>query len=78
MIIAARFGSIEVVKSLIEAGASLEIQNQEGDTALHIAIKNGRTEIAKLLIAAEAPLEIQNKYGNTPLIFAASISTEIT
>jgi uncharacterized protein len=79
LIIAAGVGSIEIAKSLIEAGASLEIQNQLGDTALHDATRNGRTDIAKLLIVAEAPLEIQNNFGNTPLLFAATIfNTEIT
>lgn len=37
---------INVVKSLVGKGASLELQDQDGNTALHVACQHGQTECA--------------------------------
>lgn len=37
---------IDVVKDLVEKGASLELQDQDGNTALHVACQHGQTECA--------------------------------
>ncbi|XP_008274982.1 NF-kappa-B inhibitor epsilon [Stegastes partitus] len=36
----------DVVKGLVEKGASLELQDQDGNTALHVACQHGQTECA--------------------------------
>ncbi|KAM8832583.1 NF-kappa-B inhibitor epsilon isoform 2-T2 [Spinachia spinachia] len=36
----------DVVKGLVDKGASLELQDQEGNTALHVACQHGQTECA--------------------------------
>lgn len=36
----------QVVKDLVEKGATLELQDQDGNTALHMACQQGRTECA--------------------------------
>lgn len=48
----------------------LNLQNKDGNTALHIAIMNKRTDIAKILIEKEARLVDQNKDGKTPVDLA--------
>ena len=46
---------------MVEAGASLDIQNLHGSTALSIALKQGKLEIAKLLLRAGAKVSPQDE-----------------
>lgn len=58
-----------VVKSLVGKGASLELQDQDGNTALHVACQHGQTDCASEMIADVPPsslalvLETQNWRG---------------
>ncbi|KAF3850046.1 hypothetical protein F7725_019765 [Dissostichus mawsoni] len=67
----------EVVKQLVEKGAGLELQDQEGNTALHVACQHGQTECATEMTRDVSPskmapvLEIQNWRGLTCLHLAA-------
>jgi hypothetical protein len=65
LISAALFGKIEIAKLLIDAGAMLNIQNNEGSTALITAAFFCRPEIVKMLLAKKADKTIKNKYGST-------------
>lgn len=66
-----------VVKDLVEKGASLELQDQEGNTALHVACQRGQTECATEMTREVSPsslapvLETQNWRGLTCLHLAA-------
>lgn len=71
LITAAAFGKPEAAKLLIDAGAELNYQNDDGSTALHTAVAFGNTEVAKLLIDAGIGLNIKNKEGATALHTAA-------
>lgn len=71
LITAAYFGRLEVAKILIDAGAELNIKNNDGATALHTAVAFSRTEVAKILIDAGADLNIKNNDGSTALHTAA-------
>jgi hypothetical protein len=65
LISAAVFGKTDIAKILIEAGADINFQNNEGSTALHSAAFFCRPEIVKMLLDKKADKTIKNKYGAT-------------
>lgn len=65
LISAAVFGKPEMANILIEAGADLDFQNNDGSTALISAAFFGRVEIVRLLLDAGADKTIKNKSGAT-------------
>lgn len=54
-----------MARILIEAGADLNFQNNDGSTALHTAAFFCRPEIVKMLLDKEADKTIRNKFGAT-------------
>lgn len=67
LISAAVFGKTEAAKVLIDAGANVNFQNNDGSTALHTAAFFCRPEIVKMLLDAKADKSIQNNFQATPL-----------
>ena len=65
LISASLFGKTEMAKVLIDAGADLNFQNNDGSTALHTAAFFCRPEIVKLLLDKKADKSIKNKYNST-------------
>lgn len=65
LISAAVFGKIEAAKILIDAGADLDFQNNDGSTALHSSAFFCWTELVEVLIEKGADKSIKNKYGVT-------------
>jgi hypothetical protein len=65
LITASLFDKREMAKILIEAGADLNFQNNDGSTALHTAAFFCRPEIVKLLLDKGADKTIKNKFGAT-------------
>lgn len=64
-----------IVKLLVEAGVDLDYQDDQGETALHVAARFGHVECAKVLLngsgGRKANAEIaENTYGWTPLFIA--------
>lgn len=57
LLIAVAKGMVNSVKVLLDLKVDMEKRNNEGDTALHIAIKNSQDEIALLLIKQGANVE---------------------
>ena len=67
LIAAASFGQNETASLLIEAGADLEVKNNEGSTALHAAAFLCREKIVKALLAKGADRNARNNAGSTAL-----------
>lgn len=65
LISASLFGKTEMARALIEAGAELDFQNNDGSTALHTASFFCRPEIIKMLLDKGASKTIKNKYNQT-------------
>jgi ankyrin repeat protein len=67
LISASVFGKPEMAKILIDAGADLDFQNNDGSTALHTAAFFCRPEIVEMLLEKGADKTIRNTYGATAL-----------
>jgi uncharacterized protein len=63
--------SMEVVRLLVEAGAPIDPQQQEGWTPLHGAVHQGNIEMTKYLLAHGADPKLPNEKGKNALGLAA-------
>jgi len=66
LITAVTFDKTAIVKALIDAKADLNIENNDGASALHVAAFFCRVESVQLLIDAKADKTIKNNFGATP------------
>jgi ankyrin repeat protein len=57
---------VEIARILIDAGADLNVQDEDGWTPLHWAAECEQDEIAKMLINAGAIKDIQDNKGKLP------------
>jgi ankyrin len=62
---------VQVVRSLLDKGADVNVATSDGYSALHAAVSLGFAEMCKILISAGADLNARMRYGATPLFFAA-------
>jgi len=63
LISASTGGHLDVVKTLLENKANLEIKSIEGYTALIWASRSGHLDIVKTLLEHKANIEATDKYG---------------
>lgn len=49
--LAVSHGNLDMVQMLLDAGADINIQDEDGSTALMCAAEHGRIDIVKLLLA---------------------------
>ena len=73
----AQYGNVEMAKLLIDNGASVNLKDNYGNTALFKAVffSDGKTDIIKLLIGAGADPDEENNSGMTPKKLAENIAT---
>ena len=50
---------------LSDTGLELHVQNEEGNTPLHVAVQSGNQEAIKFLLARGCPLDVTNSEGLT-------------
>ena len=50
----------------VDKGANINIQNKEGNTPLHLALKNKHNKVIKILMEKKAALDIPNSDGEIP------------
>ena len=68
--------SIQEIKNLVKCGCNLNSQNEDGQTALMMALVNNNIKVAKILIKAGADVNIQDNNGFTPLMAASEIDED--
>ncbi len=68
---AARYGYVELVKALIEAGANIDIGDVDGNTPLMRASYNGHVNVVRILINAGVDISTKDNDGNTALMLAS-------
>lgn len=69
--VAAHTGQSEVVKILLEKGATLEAPKQDGSTPFFASVQEGKADCVRILLAAGASPKTPRHDGITPLIIAA-------
>jgi len=67
LITASVFGKTEIALALINAGADVNMVNNDGSTALHTAAFFCHTEIVKALLESGANKNVKNNAGSTAL-----------
>lgn len=70
LVFAARQGSIESARALIDAGAGINEGDADGNNPLLIAILNNHDQLAQMLIDKGADVNAVNKDGRSPLFTA--------
>lgn len=63
----ARTGKTNDLKAMIEAGMSVNLTDNKGNTLLMLASYNGNTETTKMLVDLGANVDKKNDKGQTPL-----------
>jgi len=75
LLFAAREGCLECARSLLAAGANVDLTDPKGVTPLFLAIDNFHFDTAKLLIEAGANPNKWDWWGRTPLYSAVDVNT---
>ncbi|KAL8922751.1 MAG: hypothetical protein Q9172_003466 [Xanthocarpia lactea] len=70
---AARSGRVQLVKSLLQREAEVNLPDIDGWTPLHHAALNGYDEIVELLLASGADVTACDKFGAQPLFRACDL-----
>lgn len=73
--IATKNNFIEVVRTLVKARVDINFQDEQGETALHVAARFGHVECAEILLEGSSAQKIDTElsertYGWTPLFIA--------
>ena len=72
---AAREGSLDAVRALIEFKADLNLTEPDGTSALLFATINGHYDVAEALVQAGANVDLADRTGMTPLYAAVDLHT---
>ena len=67
---AARDGNVDVVELQLKEHVDINIQDENGETALMLASKNGHIQVVELLLKEHADVNIQNEDGDTAIMLA--------
>lgn len=79
--IAAFFGLTRYVRESLSRGYAVDLADQDGNTALHLAAYYDFDDIARLLLkqdGGKALINVANKHGMTPIQYAISEESEDT
>jgi Zn-dependent protease with chaperone function len=73
LIIEVANGNTREVKSLLDSGEYVDVEDSEGMTPLHWAVKSHNHEMVQILLDAGADVNHEDYYGTTPLMSAAEL-----
>ncbi|KTD40201.1 Dot/Icm T4SS effector AnkY/LegA9 [Legionella parisiensis] len=59
--------NFDCARALVKAGASLDLQDKDGQTPLHKAVQHGDRPMIKMLIEAGASIDIPDKSSHSPI-----------
>lgn len=62
------------IKSLLSAGADINVADKYGQTILHAIARDWHTDVAKFVIANGGDINISDQFGRTPIHVAAAIN----
>ena len=65
-------GHVNITRMLVDCGADVSAQKENGRTALHLALEKGHVELARILVESGARLSAQDKHGWTALHMASN------
>jgi len=66
-------GDIDIVTTLIDAGARLNARNADGNNALWLACVGGHLDAIRVLVKAGIEIDNQNDNGASALMYASSV-----
>ena len=72
LILAARYGFLDILNLLISCGADIEHKNLDGKRALHEAALSGSLSCVQMLVSSLANVDVLKRADWTPLMFACS------
>jgi ankyrin repeat protein len=75
---AAEDGNLEIARTLLLAGASVNVKNDSGRTVLMYFRENSTADLVRELISAGAKVDARDESGGTALMNAASLSNAET
>jgi ankyrin repeat protein len=78
--LATTYGLVDIMKSLLERGASVDIRTSIGLTPLFFAVQSGLVDAARILLEHKADVSAHSNKGSMPLhtaVRAASYTTPI-
>lgn len=70
LLCAARAGSVQCARQLLDRGCPVDGRNQQGSTPLMRAAENDRAEVAAFLLDRGADVNATDSLGSTPLVYA--------
>ena len=68
--LATRIGGLELIKVLLDFGASPEVTDESGKTPLILAIEAGDIQTASTMLSLGADPDFSDELGNPPLVYA--------
>ena len=75
LLFAARQGSLDAARALLDAGADANLADPEGISATVLAIRNGHYDVAALLVETGADVNAGDRVNRTPLYMAVDMHT---
>ncbi|MDR0639541.1 MAG: ankyrin repeat domain-containing protein [Spirochaetaceae bacterium] len=67
---------IDIIRTILEKRAEVNAQNKEGESALHIAVRNNQADSGALLLESGANIFLANARGETPLFLTFYVRAE--